>query len=208
MASHLQTARRALPIAGLLAGLLLPVLAHADTVYLKNGRSLQAQRVEVVGDRVVLQQNGNRVELPMSIVDRIERDAERSAVLGSRVPPTTPPVPPAGEATGEAAEEAGGEESAEGQEGEQAETPPEQTREYWQEAVKAIQEEKAQIEGGMQELRREERAFLFSHRSTTEVKAKIAQAEQRLRELDEQLTELRSEARRKGIPPGWLRISA
>jgi len=58
----------------------------------------------------------------------------------------------------------------------------------------------------IESLRRTERAFLFSQRSTADTRAQIVAAEVRLTELDQEMTDLQTEARRLGIPSGWLRL--
>lgn len=208
MARRLQTSSRLLG-AVLLLGLVLSAgMASADTVYLKNGRKLHALRVQVMEaeGKVVLEQAGNRIEIPLSIVDRIERDAEASEVLepDPELVPAESGEEEASESTEAEAAESEAAEEGEGEEGE--ETPSEQTRQYWQDAVRAIRDERVLLEDRLEELRREERAFLFSHRSTAETKQQIEQVQARLQELDEEMRDLKREARREGIPPGWLRI--
>lgn len=209
MASQLETCARLCRVSlfvGVVACLSGAAVASADTVYLKNGRTMRATSVQVLEDegRVVLQQGPNRVVIPLAIVDRIVEDEKTSEVLepGKAERPAEAPAPPAEEAQKEG--EAGAEGGA--AEGEAAEVPPEETRAYWQDKVRAIQDEQAQLQETITTLRREERAFLFSHRSTAETKAKIKTAQDRIRELGQEMTALRREARRQGIPPGWLRV--
>jgi uncharacterized membrane protein YgcG len=166
--------------------------AVADTIYLKNGRQIRSSQVRIEGDRVLFIQYGGEVALPMSIVDRIEQDA-------SVGPSATPPPPP--EAT---QPEENPDQPAAGDEG--ADVPPEQTRDYWQEQVRSIEAEREQVNLQIEDLRRQERAFLFSHRSTAETRQSIEAAQQRLTELDQEMTDLQNEARRQGVPPGWLRL--
>lgn len=186
----------------LVACLLAPAVVRADSVYLKNGRILHASDVQVLEEegQVVLQQGANRVVIPLSIVERIVEDAEESETLqsGTAEEPAPEAAPPAEEGEAEEGEAAAGEEAAE--------APPEETRAYWQDQVRAIEEEKAELQESLQELRREERAFLFSHRSTADTKAKIDAVQLRLAELDQAMEDLRLDARRRGIPPGWLRL--
>ena len=66
--------------------------------------------------------------------------------------------------------------------------------------------EGAEVDLQIEDLRRTERAFLFSKRSTAETRQKIEAAQLRLTELDQEMTDLRAEARRLNIPPGWLRL--
>ncbi len=186
--------------------LMFATTAAADTIYLKNGRTIRSANVRVEGDRVLFTQFGGEASLPMSLVDRIVEDENES-------PPTTTAPPTAGapavDATGsEVADEPAEEGDVEGEgEGEGAEeVPPEQTREYWQERVRSIHTERQDVELRIEDLRRQERAFLFSHRSTAETKSQIEAAQARLAELDEELRNLQREARRNSVPAGWLRL--
>lgn len=111
-------------------------------------------------------------------------------------------TPQGGEAAGADADTetaAGADEAAE-------DVPPEQTREYWQERVSANVAERQEVEEDLERLRREERAFLFSQRSTAETRREIEQAQQRLQELEQEMQQIREDARRQGVPPGWLRV--
>lgn len=179
----------------LVTGLLLlayPTVVAADSIYLKNGRVIRTQRSEVVGDKLVFLQYGAEITIPMSLVDRVEPDDELEEVPS----PVRQPSPQDGDSD----EDTGGTD-----EGEQDEVPAEETRGYWRARVEEIASQRADLQAQIVEHRREERAFLFSHRSTAETRRKIEAAQQQMVELDEQMRELRREARRQGIPPGWLR---
>jgi hypothetical protein len=161
--------------------------ATADTIYLKNGRVIQSSLVRVEGDRVIFVQYAGEVSIPLSQVERIVEDASVEPEA------TTTTSPPADEAEEAAAAEA-------------EDVPEEQARDYWQERVRAIVAERVQVELQIEDLRRTERAFLFSHRSTADTRQAIEDAQARLVELDEEMSALETEARRLQIPPGWLRI--
>lgn len=182
----------------LLSLLLIPGLAHADTVYLKNGRTIRASKVTVTADKVILEQSGNRVEFPLSLVERVEEDRLESDVLE----PVDRDELPIGSGAGDEPE--GGDGEGDG-DGEEAEVDPKTTREYWQTAVKQIRDARAELQDSLERLKREERAFMFSHRSTAETRRQIEAVEQQQAALDEQMEALRREARRLQIPPGWLR---
>lgn len=186
-------------------GTLVTATADADIVHLKNGRTLRATHTEVQGDKLVFIQNGMRAEIPMALVDRIEEDAALppAPLEGEAVAPE----PTVGEGREAAAAEQAAAESAEEEGAEAAGVPPEQTREFWQAAVLAIEQERRELEASLVELRREERAFLFSHRSTAPTRERIEAVNERMRELDVAMDELRREARRLQIPPGWLRVT-
>ncbi len=186
----------------LLAGLLLlaqPVVLFADSIYLKNGRVIRTQRSEIVGDKLVFLQYGAEITIPMELVDRVEPDSE----IEEAPSPPRQPLPPGNDGADDESGDSDDDASVEGDDADEA--PAEETREYWRERVEAISAERAALQAEIVESRREERAFLFSHRSTAETRSKIEAAQQRLAELDVEMRELRREARRQGIPPGWLR---
>lgn len=172
--------------------------AAADTIYLKNGRTIRSSYVRVVGDRVVFIQYGGQVALPMSLVDRIEED--------TNVGPSSSPAPPPSSSSDDTSVGSADPDDPEAATAEE-EVPEEETRAYWQDRVRSIEAEKEQLRLQIEDLRRTERAFLFSHRSTADTRAAIEQAEQRLTELDEEMAALRQEARQAGVPAGWLRLS-
>jgi len=174
--------------------LVVSAVAVADTIYLKNGRVIHTGSVEEVDGKVVFEQFGEKVSIPASVVLRIERDErEEDPALPTELPPTAGGDPQEGETTGE--------------EGEEEELPPEQDPAYWSEAILSIRTEKEEIKEKIVELRREERAFMFNgNMSTTEIRLQIEAAQARDKALDQELIDLRREARRLGVPPGWLRV--
>jgi len=181
--------------------MIVAVPLRADVIHLKNGRTIRATRTEVHDDKLVFFQNGSRVEVPMAIVERIEEEA------ATPIDPTEPVERDSAEAGPRVddLDDADAEEAAD--EGEEEEIAPESTREYWQAQVLAIEDEREQLQQSLVELRREERAFLFSHRSTESTRAKIDAVNQQLEALDAAMDELRREARRLQVPPGWLRVT-
>ncbi len=171
--------------------LALANVAMADTIYMKNGRSIRSSQVRIEGDQVIFLQYGGEVSIPMSMVDRIVQDENVE-------PEGAPPPPPA------AADDT---QVGPATDPEEEETPPEQTtRDYWQGKVGAITAEREEVELQIADLRRTERAFLFSHRSTAETRTQIVAAQARLAELEQEVTDLQAEARRLNVPPGWLRL--
>lgn len=171
--------------------LALANVAMADTIYMKNGRSIRSSQVRIEGDQVIFLQYGGEVSIPMSMVDRIVQDENVE-------PEGAPPPPPA------AADDT---QVGPATDPEEEETPPEQTtRDYWQGKVRAITAEREEVELQIEDLRRTERAFLFSHRSTAETRTQIVAAQARLAELEQEVTDLQAEARRLNVPPGWLRL--
>ena len=179
--------------------------ALADTIYLKNGRAIHTSKVEEVGDKIVFLVYGAKVAIPKALVERIEKNDATDEVVQTVVPPTPEAVGRDSDA-GPPADVEGGDAKEAAEEGEGEALPPEKDPAYWAERIKGIREERTALQETVTALRREERAFLFAHRSTAETREKIELAETRLRELDEELKELRREARRLGVPPGWLRV--
>ena len=175
-------------------GLVLAVAATAtaDTIYLKNGRTIYSSIVRVEGDRVFFIQYGGEVSVPMSLVDRIVEDEK----IEPASTPTAPAPAPADPDDPAAAPDP------------EADVPVEQTREYWQDRVRSIVAEREQVNLQIEDLKRTERAFLFSHRSTAETRRQLEDAEARLVELDEEMSDLQAEARRSQVPAGWLRVES
>lgn len=169
-------------------------VAVADTIYLKNGRVIHTASAKQVGDKIEFEQFGQTVSIPASVVLRIERDGREES-------PALPVVsPPAG---------GGVEPTDEGDVAEDEELPPESNPEYWSNRIQAIRDEQAEIKESIVALRREERAFMFNgNMSTTEILRKISAAQARDGELDQEIIDMRREARRLGVPPGWLRVRA
>lgn len=173
-------------------------VAVADTIYLKNGRVIHTSSAKRVGEKIEFEQFGQTVSIPASVVLRIERDErEEYPALPVASPPAAGGEPEDVEA------------SNKGDVGDDEELPPESNPEYWSNRIQAIRDEKAEVKESIGALRREERAFMFNgNMSTTEIRSKIAAAQTRDRELDQEMIDLRREARRLGVPPGWLRVRA
>lgn len=174
--------------------------AVADTIYLKNGRTIRTSDTRIEGGNVIFMQFGGEVTIPMSEVDRIEEDdlrepeplpASQPAQRDPAVDPEDPNAPdPAVDPDDPNVPGA---------------DDPRMEREYWEEKLSTIQAERDQVNTRLEELDREERAFLFSRRSTADTRRRIEEANARLVELDQEEADLRVEARRLGVPPGWLR---
>jgi len=187
----------------LLATIVLVVLlssvaapAAADTIYMKNGRVITSSSVRVDGDHVYVRLLGGEVRLPLFLIDRIVVDdaieAPPSVVPGQESTPdpnnpTGPVAPgdPAGQ--GDSAAEAATEEP---------EPAPEETRAYWRNRLDPLQEELAGMDGDIQRLR---------SRTGAEVEAQIQRLQATRDGVQARLNAILREARRLGVPPGWLR---
>ena len=186
----------------------LAASASADTIYLKNGRTIRSSSVRIDGDRVIFIQYAGEVSIPLALVDRIVEDA---SVEPEGAPPPVVVAP---------AMTADSESGLEGPEPEPEEVPPEQTRDYWQDQCfgPSRAERAARSTWRMEDLRRTERAFLFSSRSTAEVPEARCEdeASETHQDLDEELEDLHTgssahgDSRRvatadAGRRPGWPR---
>ena len=178
--------------------------AGADTIYMKNGRVITSSFVRVEGDRVYVLLLGGEVGFLLSLVDRIVEDdaVER--------PPTVVPVPePASDPNdppdqGEPAQgdpdassdPAGQGDPAAGADPEDPEPAPEETREYWQNRLAPLNENLARMDGELQSLR---------SRTGADVEAQTRRLETARGRIQAQVDTILQEARRLGVPPGWLR---
>ncbi len=177
--------------------------AVADTIYLKNGRTIRTSDTRIEGDNVIFLQYGGEVTIPMSLIERIEKDDAREP----------DPLPASQPASSGSAAQSGNQADPNATAG--AADPnappgpddPKLTKDYWQQELRAFQAERDQLTTRLEELNREERAFLFSRRSTADTRRRIRDTNDQLQALDEQESELRDEARRLGIAPGWLRLA-
>jgi len=175
---------------------LLAGAAAADTIYLKNGRVIRTSSATVEGQRVLFLQYGHPFAIPLSQVERVVEDDARG-------PAATPARPPATAAAAAAGAVVGG-----GLDVPMAAVreDPEQTREYWQDRVRTMQSQSEALDLELKQLRRVERAFLFSHRSTADTRRQIEDVQARIAANERAMPQLRREARAKGIPAGWLRL--
>ena len=188
------------------AVLALATSAVADTIYLKNGRIIHSSQVRVEGGNVIFTQFGGEVTIPMSEVERIEEDdlTEPEPIAVSQPPQSDPAVDPDDPNAPDPAGGAGDPSTPDPDV--PADDDPRLEREYWQDRLSTIEAEREQLRTRLEELDREERAFLFSRRSTADTRRRIEEANARLEELDQEEAGVREEARRLGIPPGWLRV--
>ena len=69
---------------------ILPCCLNADTIYLKNGRKIEAQVTKEDAKQVFYERGGGEFALPRSIIDHIERSPIATSpptTEGSRIPP-------------------------------------------------------------------------------------------------------------------------
>lgn len=205
MATRDTKSNRGMPRAALVAiwTLVLIVLsgaAAADSIYMKTGTVIRTVKATIDGDAVVFEQYGSRVVIPLELVERVVPDDHTGPVAITRNDRGRGSRSGAAEAaTGQASSAATSSQSDEP-------VPPEETKEYWQERVRALHRQGELLEARLQELRRIERAFLFSHRSTADSRRQIEDVQQSIEDNEQAKRDLQREARRKGVPPGWLRV--
>ncbi len=173
--------------------------AAADTVYLKNGRVMHSSMVRVEGDRVYMRLYGGEVAFPMSMVERIEKDDM------VELPPTADPVPAPDPDDPSTLDSAPGQaDPADPSQGDPAQAgadpgadpPPEQTREYWQNRLRPLNDELDSIDGALARLRGSNAAAVQPEINTIEARRERVVA---------QIDAIMEAARRLGVPPGWLR---
>lgn len=137
--------------------------------------------------------------------DEIERlvRGDRTLVVG-----TAAPASPSA-ATEEAAPAA--EEAAAAPAEEAPQKPKEQTPEYWQERMKPLREEMAKVDQQLQQLRSGQGQAVSNainvnaNAPGVDVRDTIQRLEQKRADLQRQFEDLQTEARRAGVPPGWVR---
>jgi hypothetical protein len=116
-------------------------------------------------------------------------------------PAVEPGEDPAAAAAGEpgAAEPAGGGAPGTDPAAEPEEPPapaPEETREYWQNRIRPLNEQLGRMDAQLQSLR---------SRTGADVQAQIERVETQRARVQSQLDDIIREGRRRGVPPGWLR---
>ena len=207
----------------LLAALLVPALAAAYTVVLKDGRKIEAQsRYRVESGQVKFTgADGRAYQFPLGQVDLAatnranqsrqpkvwyNEDLERLGGSGVSVLGSASAAASAGAEGGEAA-------PAEGEAGEASkpEPPKEDTVEYWQERLAPLRAELAQIEQQLTQLRSGQGKAasntldINTNAPGADVQDTIRRLEQRRTQLQQQIEDVQLEAKRKGIAPGRLR---
>ena len=219
--------RRLLPV--LAAMLLLPWALSADIIVLKNGARIEAQGTYRISQGMVrfTGADGTEFEYPVEAVDllgtekataRARRRTTRkvwtnddiAALRGGAVSftgATTAPAP----AAPEGAEGAAAAEAAAAEEETVPQPPKQETREYWQERLQALQNQIQQIDQQIQSLRSgrnqadSNALSLTSGNPGVQVEDTIQRLENRRRQLQQQIADLQDEARRQGVSPSWVR---
>lgn len=212
------------------AALLLPALLAADVVVLKDGRRIEARGRYTVEAGVVkfTGVDGRAYQFPLEAVDlRASEEASAEApkpprpkvwtnddleLLKEKAPVSVmgtarAAAPAAAEAEAEAVAEGEGEAAAEPVPG----PPKEQTREYWQERLQPLRDELGRIEQQLQRLRRGQgqaasnAVDVMGSNPGVQVEDTIRQLERRRTQVQQQIADIQAEARRAGVPPGYVR---
>lgn len=211
--------------------LLLPALLAAYTIVLKNGRRVEARQRYTLEAGVVkyVGTDGRQYSLPLADVDleateraNAEPRSRRPKVwtnddieqLVGRAPVGVTSAEPAPEAPagGEAAPAAEGKEEA-GAKAEEAkpQPPKEQDPEYWQKRLEPLRNELTQIDQQLQQLRGGQNQAasnainVAGSNPGVQVADTIRRLEARRAEVQREIESIQAEARRAGIPPGYLR---
>ena len=226
--------RRAPSLCGLVVlCLLVASPAVADSIYLKNGRVIHCEWTRVEGEYLVFRQYGGEVKIPLHAVERVEDDSETEpapaptpsheeyrAELVRRYAEAGLSSPVRGQAGGGASPGSGAESAGGGAAGEgtappalEAGTRPREwrnlspdTREYWQLRVAEAQERIVRVEAEI------DRLPAYNHIEEKILDGRILWVVQekerlaaRVSALQADLMTIREDARKSGIPPGWLR---
>ncbi len=211
----------------LLAALLVPALAAAYTMVLKNGRKIEAQSRYTMESGVVkfTGADGRAYQFPLAQVDLVatnranqsrqpkvwfNEDLERLggevSVVGSA---GAPAASAGGEAEGGEAAAAEGGAAAGGES--KPEPPKEDTAEYWQQRLAPLRAEMAQIDQQLNQFRSNQgkaasnSMSLSTDAAGADVQDTIRRLEQRRAQIQQQIDDVQAEARRKGIPSSWVR---
>ncbi len=99
-----------------------------------------------------------------------------------------------------------------------SETGKKQTKEYWRREMKKLLEEKSRVEDALKKMQNEYEELRFAYPSVDilskrtemrdrieELKKLIEENEKLLEDVEKKINALKDRARKKGIPPGWLR---
>ncbi len=178
--------------------------ATADSIHMKTGTVIRTAKATIEGDVVVFEQYGSRVAIPLSLVERIVPDDHSGPVAITRDTPTRSSGTERSAASGTSSAATRATSSAASATSQPVQ--PEGTKDYWQDRVRALYRQGEQLAARLKEMRRVERAFLFSHRSTADTRRQIEDVEASIEANEQAKRDLRREARRKGVPPGWLRV--
>jgi hypothetical protein len=200
--------------------------ADADSIHLKNGGVIHSEWTRVEGEYVIFSHYGGQARIPLAAVDRIESDseaepapvptpsqAEYRAELVRRYSeaglssPVRGTAASGGEDGGAGAADTSKNEPAGGMTGDWRSLSP-ASREYWQLRVEEIHERITRIEMEIDRLPKYNylEEGILDGRILWVIQEK-ERFEERARELQDDLRTVKEEARKAGIPPGWLRLS-
>jgi len=218
----------------LAAILLLPGLLAAYTIVLKSGERIEAQGRYTIEGNVAkfVDAGGRQRQVPLADIDVAATERANAAAAGTGTAVRSAQRKPrvwtndeievlvrgqrisevGATATAPAEEAAPTEAAVEGEEAPAEPLPPkEQTPEYWQERLKPLREELAKIEQELQASRGgQNRAASNAINVNTnapgvDVRDTIAQLERRRAETQQKIEGIQDEARRLGVPSGWVR---
>jgi hypothetical protein len=208
--------------------LLLPWALSADIIVLKNGRRVEAQGPYRISQGMVrfTAADGTELEYPVDVVDLLSTEKataqarrrtarkvwtndDLTRLRGGAVSFTGATAPPAPAAAEEAPAGAAEGAAAEGEP--EPEPPKEETREYWQERLQALQDQIQQIDQQIQSLQSSRGQAgsnalnVAGSNPGVQVEDTIQRLQAQRRQLQQQISDLQDEARRQGVSPSWVR---
>lgn len=183
-------------------------MAAADSIHLKTGTVIRTDRATIEGDAVVFEQYGSRVAIPLSLVERVVPDDHTGpvAITGSERSRGSDSGQETAAGAGSRADSGPAQAGSATPSTVRQPVPPEETKEYWQNRVRTLYQQGEQLETQLKEARRVERAFLFARRSTADSRRRIEAIQAAIEANEQAKRDLKREARRKNVPPGWLRV--
>jgi len=206
--------------------LLLPALLHAYTVVLKDGRKFNARVRYTVQDGLAKfsDAGGKYYEFPLDQIDQAATETANRGKVGGRLWMNddvealrrSSPISVFGSEAAPAAEPAAaeGEAAAEGaapQKEAKPLPPKENTAEYWQQRLKPLRDEMAQIDQQLSDLRSQLGRSSSNSLSVTsasggaDVTDTIRRLEARRNEVQQQIEAVQAEARRQGFSSSAVR---
>lgn len=192
---------RSLFFKALLLAVLVAAVAQADTIYLKSGKTIPAENVQVTADKVIFNLHGGKMSISKNLVLRIERNdltfestgGFRSSISGT---PYRNPV-----SAGADGRRAGGGEGGT----DDASSQRADTLQNFINIKLQLQRDLQFAESQIQTLRSVIYAKAAINSDTEEERRRLTEFEQRKQTIEAQLTQLMNEARRGGLLPVDLR---
>ena len=197
--------KRSLPGLLIASVLLCTFLCLGDTIYLKNGETIRTSFAEIQGDKVIFNQLGGTVAIPMSLVDRIERDKQAEPFKEPGPPPLTSPSTPSAPSEKGVKEASAGEKEASKSEGAKLDAAKRNSQ-YWIKRKQELTKRLAEAEKELEIARGNNFAMRYAGGVGLERTHKQVEAlDKEIAQIKAELANLEFEARKYGILPGVFR---